>query len=191
MQLHIPVILGTARENRESYKPAQYLHNMLAAYQPDLITTELVDIRDFASVKTVPSWEPNDTTNRWLEIVKRSDGFIFVVPEYNHSFPGELKIFLDGVYPEYARKPAIACGVSIGMWGGVRAVDHLNHVLSSLGMCVITKSHQNVYFPKVKELFDADGNIVDPETYDEQAKKMFVEVVWYAQTLQHGRMNIQ
>jgi NAD(P)H-dependent FMN reductase len=57
-----------------------------------------------------------------------ADGFIIVSPEYNHSYPGELKMLLDMLFSQYAHKPVGICGVSSGAWGGTRMVEQLRLV---------------------------------------------------------------
>jgi NAD(P)H-dependent FMN reductase len=62
---------------------------------------------------------------------------IFIVPEYNGSFPGILKSFLDSVHPsEWRDKKACLVGVSDGRAGNLRGMDHLTGVLHYLKMHV-------------------------------------------------------
>ena len=54
--------------------------------------------------KEAPAFEPIQ------EIVTKTDKFIFVIPEYNGSFPGVLKVFIDACsFPEsfYEKKAAL------------------------------------------------------------------------------------
>ncbi len=68
--------------------------------------------------------------------------FIFVVPEYNGSFPGVLKVFLDSVSPkEWTNKKACLVGVSTGRAGNLRGMEHLTGILNYLKL--------NVYFNKL------------------------------------------
>jgi hypothetical protein len=53
----------------------------------------------------------------------RSDGFIFVAPEYNYGPSAVLKNALDWVYPEWNRKAAAF--VSYGSAMGARGVQQL------------------------------------------------------------------
>lgn len=62
---------------------------------------------------------------------------IFVIPEYNGSFPGILKTFLDSVHPsEWRDKKACLVGVSDGRAGNLRGMEHLTGVLQYLKMHV-------------------------------------------------------
>lgn len=58
---------------------------------------------------------------------------VFIVPEYNGSFPGILKSFLDSVHPtEWRDKKVCLVGVSDGRAGNLRGMDHLTGVLQYL-----------------------------------------------------------
>ncbi|MEZ4873554.1 MAG: NAD(P)H-dependent oxidoreductase [Bdellovibrionales bacterium] len=59
-----------------------------------------------------------------------SEGLIFVVPEYNGSYPGALKYFIDHWdYPaSFEHKPVCFIGLG-GRFGGLRPVEHLQGVL--------------------------------------------------------------
>lgn len=64
--------------------------------------------------------------------------FFFVIPEYNGSFPGILKAFIDVVKPDYFRdKKAALVGVATGRAGNLRGCDHLADVLMHLGTVVM------------------------------------------------------
>jgi len=63
--------------------------------------------------------------------VSACDEFVFVTPEYNHSFPAALKNAIDYLYAEWQHKPAGT--VSYGITGGVRAVEALRLVLIEVG----------------------------------------------------------
>jgi len=63
--------------------------------------------------------------------------FIFVLPEYNGSFPGILKVFLDSVPPrEWHNKRACLVGVAEGRAGNLRGMEHLTGILHYLKMHV-------------------------------------------------------
>ncbi len=63
--------------------------------------------------------------------------FILVVPEYNGSFPGILKSFIDSVQPkDWANKYVCLVGVSVGRAGNLRGLDHLTGILGYLKMHV-------------------------------------------------------
>lgn len=177
--LNIPIILGTGRKGRASERVAHYVLEHAKNYG---FQTKLLDVRDFVYPTTVAP-EEKERAARWQQEVAAADGFIVVVPEYNHGFPGELKMVLDQAYSEYGRKVVGMCGVSSGGIGGARVVELLIPVFVGIEMVI---SKRAVYFSNVEELFDAQGNIVDP-SYALRLKKLFDDVAWYAAALKAAR----
>jgi NAD(P)H-dependent FMN reductase len=74
-----------------------------------------------------------DHAARWSARVDSADAFIFVMPEYNHSFSAPLKNAIDYLFAEWASKPIGLVSYG-GLSGGTRAVVALQPVLINLGM---------------------------------------------------------
>lgn len=84
--------------------------------------------------------------------ISNNSNFIFVVPEYNGSFPGILKLFIDGIHPkEWTNKNACLVGVSVGRAGNLRGMDHLTGILSYLKMHVY---HHKLPISTIDKLLD-------------------------------------
>lgn len=147
-KLFVPVILGTAREGRRSEAAAKF---MVEQVKKASLETELIDVRNYLHKATQETFPEQQELG---EKLKRADGYVVVSPEYNHGFPGELKLFLDTFYQEYARKPVGICGVSAGPNGGVRAVEQLRLVFIEFHAVPIREA---VYFRNVQDLFDEQG----------------------------------
>lgn len=91
-----------------------------------------------------------------------AEKLIIVSPEYNGSYPGVFKAFLDGVKPHiWKGKKAALVGVASGRAGNLRGMDHLTDVLHHLRMEVFSFK---VPISRVDELMDEEKNIEDPET---------------------------
>lgn len=153
--MYIPVILGTAREGRKSEKVANFV---LREVQQSGVETTLIDVRDF-HLEATSNTGTSSQAKKWAKEVKKADAIIIVSPEYNHSYPGELKIFLDQLFDEYFGKLVAFCTVSKGPFAGVRVLEQLNLLAVTLKMRPFSKA---VVFPKVGELFDKSGQILDP-----------------------------
>ena len=110
MKKFIPIILGTARAGRQSEKVAKAVYALLQNRED--MEVKLIDVKDYIHGQTIPPWEKNDITKPWREIVARADGFFIVTPEYNHGYPGELKMLLDQELEAYFGKKVVVCGVS-------------------------------------------------------------------------------
>ena len=91
---------------------------------------------------------------------------IFVVPEYNGSFPGFVKLFIDGIsVNEYKRnftgKTIALTGVASGRAGNARGLDHLAACLNYLGGWVLPNK---LPVSGVEGLLDGDGKLADEGT---------------------------
>ncbi len=88
--------------------------------------------------------------------------FIFVSPEYNGSFAGILKIFLEAIPPRlWVDNKACLVGVSAGRAGNLRGLEHLTNILNYLKINVY---HNKLPISRVDTLMDAKGRLKDEET---------------------------
>lgn len=177
-KLYIPVILGTARENRQSEKVANFVRQETEKFG---LETEIIDVHDFI-VGITNNTRKSPAAKKLATKINQADGLIIVSPEYNHGYPGELKLMLDMLYEEYARKPIGFCGVSGGSLGGARMVEQLRLVAIELHMVPIREA---VYFSNVEGLFD-DKKINDSK-YHERMRKFLEELCWYGEALKTAR----
>ena len=175
-----PVILGTSRQGRSSEYAAHFVVDHVAKH-PDM-RTDLIDIRNIRLSIDDAGEAIKDA--KFSKIVSDADALIFVVPEYNHSFPGLLKHVLDTNLKEYIHKAAGVCGVSAGPFGGARMIQNFLPVLRELGMVTI---FSDVYFGNAGKLFDpTTGKITDP-AYAGRIDKFLYELIWMARVLRFGR----
>jgi NAD(P)H-dependent FMN reductase len=92
MALRIGIILGSTRPGRRGARLAAWV--LGAARQHGGAQFEIVDLADYALGNLDEPGNPtlaqytHDHTRAWSAAVASFDGFVFVVPEYNHSFPG-------------------------------------------------------------------------------------------------------
>lgn len=178
-----PVILGTSRQGRASEYAAHFVVDHVAK-RPDM-RTDLIDIRNIRLSIDDAGEALKDP--KFSATVNEADALIFVVPEYNHSFPGILKHVLDTNLKEYIHKAAGVCGVSAGPFGGARMIQNFLPVLRELGMVTI---FWDVYFGNAGKLFDTStGKITDP-AYAGRLDKFLNELVWMARALRFGRENL-
>jgi NAD(P)H-dependent FMN reductase len=174
--MHVSVVLGTGREGRQSEKVSTLIFNELEKRISGNV--EYVDVRD--CLRTPWTKRYDETTGKgypWYESAMRSSAFIFVIPEYNRSYPGEWKLLLDSLYKNaYGDKVAGLVGVSDGQFGGVRALESARLSLSNRGMYVLKDA---LHFPVVDRQFDTEGNVIEEEQQARVAKflDMFVQAV--------------
>lgn len=132
--LKIAVILGSTREHRNGAAVAAWI--LEQAQSRTGADYELVDLRDhplpFFDEPMGPSMQASDRPEivAFGQVIAGYDGFVFVTPEYNHSFSAVLKNALDSIYAEWNDKAAALA--SYGSFNGARAVEQLRGVLSEL-----------------------------------------------------------
>jgi NAD(P)H-dependent FMN reductase len=180
--LFIPVILGTARQGRESEHAAHFVFEQTKKRAK--VETELIDVRSLPMRLDDAGEQMKDPA--FSATIERCDGLIIVTPEYNHSFPGLLKHALDMNLKEYIHKAVGICGVSAGAFGGARVIEHLLPVMRELGLVAI---FEDVNFGKVGTLFDERGNLLN-ESYVRRVDQFLDELIWMSRVLRHGRENI-
>jgi|GEM_PF-38864 len=120
-------------------------------------------------------------SRHWSALVDSVDGFVFVVPEYNHGMPAVLKNALDYLAREWAWKSAGF--VSYGHTSaGTRSVQHARPVLSALRLVPTSAS-------VAVRIDDAvvDGRIAQDARRDALASRMLEEVVRLAHALRPMR----
>jgi NAD(P)H-dependent FMN reductase len=180
--LFIPIILGTARQGRESEHAARFVFEQTKKRAG--VQTELIDVRALPMRLDDAGEQMKDPG--FSATIARCDGLIIVTPEYNHGYPGLLKHALDMNLQEYIHKAVGICGVSAGTIGGARVIENLLPVVRELGLVVI---FEDVNFGSVGKLFAEDGSLLD-EDYIRRVDKFLNELIWMARVLRHGRENI-
>ena len=89
-------------------------------------------------------------------ILAAADAVVVVVPEYNHSFPGILKVALDLVGDQLVDTPVGIVSYG-GMSHGLRATEALRPVLSALRAVAVPDT---VGFAGARDRFDEAGRLV-------------------------------
>jgi NAD(P)H-dependent FMN reductase len=179
--LFIPVILGTARQGRQSEHAANFVFAEMRK-RPE-IETQLIDIRNLPLKLDDAGEQMKDAA--FSATIVRADALVLVVPEYNHGYPGLLKHVLDTNLEEYIHKAVGICGVSGGPFGGARVIENLLPVMRELGLVTI---FNDVNFGNVRKLFDESGKLLD-ENYVRRVDQFLVELIWMARVLRYGREN--
>ena len=126
-------------------------------------------------------------TMEWSEVVKKSDAFIIVTPEYNYSFPAALKNALDYLHKEWAYKPVAFVSYG-GVAAGTRAVQQLKQVVTALKMMPIPEA---VNIPMFFKYFDTEGKFNPDEMLGKSANNMFTELGKWSGALQGMRQTEQ
>ncbi|MGW3955419.1 NADPH-dependent FMN reductase [Streptomyces sp. NPDC004752] len=153
-RFRIAVVIGSVRRPRLADPLAAWLERELAA-----VNWVDLDVIDLAAV-SLPMHEMQPGGAAASPISGRlasADGFVFLTPEYNHSFPAPLKNAIDWHFTEWAYKPVAFVGY--GGSGGIRAIEQLRTVFPELRATTVRES---VLLPMAWEHLDDDGRFVPP-----------------------------
>ncbi|WP_256009162.1 NADPH-dependent FMN reductase [Desertivirga xinjiangensis] len=157
------IIASTNRPGSYTLKLAEYYQRKLASSGD---VSEILSLADLPEGLIHPemyekhklaSWEPIQ------ELVSATNKFLFIIPEYNGSYPGILKLFVDACkYPEsFSGKKAALVGVSTGKYGNIRGVEHFTGVCHYVNLYVMPL---RIHIPAIHKEFDEDGNLFQPDT---------------------------
>ncbi|GAA3232222.1 NAD(P)H-dependent oxidoreductase [Actinocorallia longicatena] len=166
--MKLAVILGSSREGRRAAVIGDWLAGQVRP-RPGIDLTVLDCVTEPEELRAA---------------VHDADAYVIVVPEYNHSYPGPLKAFIDSFYKEWQAKPVgfVSYG---GVSGGLRAVEHLRQVFAELHAVTV---RDTVSFHNVWSHFDADGAFpVAPDAPAEAARIMIDQLGWWALALKEAK----
>jgi NAD(P)H-dependent FMN reductase len=135
----ILVIAGTNRSNSLTSALAHHYAAMLKKKSAPVQVLELASLpADFMYSALYENLGKNDAFNQAKLQMEQAKKYVFIVPDYNASFPGVLKAFIDGLdAPKiFVGKKCALVGVSKGFRGGSFALSHLTDIFHYLRMHV-------------------------------------------------------
>ncbi len=168
----IGIITGSIRKNRVNTQITDWIMKNVGG-QVEEAEFEVIDIKDFNLPLFEGSVSPAALNRQYEypEAVKFSkkidemDGFIFVIPEYNRSYPGAFKNAMDHIAPEFFGKAAAI--VSYGGNGGLASQVALRSLLSVLDVFAISR---NITFSIYTEF--TDGKFTPREGSEDAVRDM-------------------
>lgn len=107
--------------------------------------------------KRSPEFEPIQ------DLINRTDKFIFIIPEYNGSFPGVLKVLMDACdFPaSFYDKKAALVGLSSGKYGNIRGIDHFTGVCHYMHLNIMSLK---IHIASINKEMDKEGNLLNADT---------------------------
>jgi chromate reductase, NAD(P)H dehydrogenase (quinone) len=167
---HIVIIPGSNRAGANSLHLARQTE---ADYQAlgcstDVLTMDLEP--EFLSPTAYQQKTPAVTAR--VERYLKADGAVFVIPEYNGSYPGVLKLFVD-MLPDktsFNQRPCAFIGIAAGQFQALRAVEHFQ------GVAGYRNAHMypnRIFIGSVHKLIGSDQRLNDAalsERFQAQAK---------------------
>jgi NAD(P)H-dependent FMN reductase len=151
----ITIISGTNRAGNRTRRIVDYYREALIRMgeEPEILLPEGIDLN-----QRTPELERIEE-----EILIPSEKFIFILPEYNGSFPGAIKTLIDMCrIPEcFYGKKALLTGVADGRAGNLRGMEHFTGILNHMKVVV----HPNkLPISLIKKLVNDRGELIDEAT---------------------------
>jgi len=134
----ITIISGTNRPHSNTLKLAKYYQKSLLERGQQTKLFSLEDLPDNL-IKTDLYGKRSQEFQPIQDMVTNTEKFLFIIPEYNGSFPGVLKTFIDACdFPQsFYNKKACLVGLSSGKYGNIRGIDHFAGICSYLHLNVM------------------------------------------------------
>jgi chromate reductase len=171
----ITIICSTNRQNSVSKKISHLYQNILESKGQHVDVIYLEDMPDdFIASALYENSGSNEEFNDLRKKMFDTQKMVFIVPEYNGSFPGVLKTFIDGLqFPgTFKNKKCALVGLSSGVQGGGLALSHLTDIFNYCGTHVLalkpklSRIEENLTENSLSKLYN--------ELLEEQAQ-MFIE----------------
>jgi len=155
----IALIIGTHRPGSNSAKVARHVAQVFAQLGEPLA---IIDLAQFPPDAFAPGafGQKSAAVEAASNTVLQSSGLVVVAPEYNGSYPGVLKAFIDLLpFPAaFERRPVSFIGIAAGEWGGLRTVEHLQGVFGYRNAHVYP---ERIFVPGIYSKLGPDGSIID------------------------------
>lgn len=151
----ITIISGTNRRDSRTLKLATIYYQLLS---------ERTDNVHLVSLENKNVWERSaDLLQMEEQYLIPSEKFVFIMPEYNASFPGILKLLLDNsdIKKCWWNKKAMLTGLSDGRAGNLRGLEHMTSIMHYMRMHVL---HNKLPLSRIKEEMTPEGVLVHEQT---------------------------
>jgi chromate reductase len=155
---HIVTLVGSLRKEAFSLKIA----NALAKLAPASLKLEVTTLNGISFFNQDLEGAPPADWLSFREKLQKSNGVIFVTPEYNRSIPGVLKNAIDVGSRPYGKSSFIGKPVGIisnspGPLGGVSAAKHLQNIMPGISGPIM--GQPETYLNAVGDAFNDKGEL--------------------------------
>ncbi|HET8572806.1 MAG TPA: NAD(P)H-dependent oxidoreductase [Edaphocola sp.] len=142
------IISGTNRKDSRTLLVAQYYFKKFLEYSDEV---------GFLSLESLDGLGRNTTMLAIEEaLLMPADKFVLIMPEYNGSFPGVLKLLFDQSDIEkcWWHKKAMLVGLADGRGGNLRGIDHMTGILHYLKMNIF---YNKLPLSRIREEINKEG----------------------------------
>jgi chromate reductase len=158
MAYHVVAIVGSLRKESFSLKVA----NALAKLAPATLKLDVTTLHGISFFNQDLEAAPPADWVAFREKLQKSNGVLFVTPEYNRSISGVLKNAIDVGSRPYGKssflgKPTGIISNSPGALGGVSAAKHLQNILPGISGSIM--GQPEIYLSGIGAAFDDKGQL--------------------------------
>jgi NAD(P)H-dependent FMN reductase len=184
----LAIIVGSVREGRFGPTVASWLADR--AREHGGFDVDVIDLAEADIPLSLPAAPPKFAGDNYprpegmmavTAALNAAEAFIFVTPEYNHSYPASVKALIDWHFTQWTTKPVAFVSYG-GAAGGRHAVLHLENVLTELHAVTI---RDGLSFPNYFTGWQ-DGQPLD-EGAAGHAKILLTQLDWWARALRSAR----
>lgn len=178
--MNLVIISGSPRKGSLTHRIAIHLVNNFSSntqHNIQLINLQEIDLPQvqqvWSSVENTP-----DEFKSLAQIMFNADAFILASPEYNGSYSSAMKNLLDH-FPKQHRKPFGIVTGSPGAFGGIRAAQQMQLLVSALFGVF---SPYMLVVPMIDKKFDEQGNLTEP-SFQSNINQFVTEFLFIAERL--------
>lgn len=157
--MKITILSCTDRPNSWALKISKYVAERYNAIE---VNAKVISLEDYPLADVVGGKYGKDlpTVTAFNNKVLDADGIVFVIPEYNGSFPGILKMFIDYLpFPEAFNKvPMSFIGEASGAFGSLRSVEQFQMIANYRNALQFP---ERVFISRVNKEFDPETGLED------------------------------
>ncbi|QPF81967.1 NAD(P)H-dependent oxidoreductase [Bradyrhizobium genosp. L] len=159
MAYNIVTIVGSIRKESFSLKIA----NAMAKLAPASLKLDVTTLQGISFFNQDLEAAPPADWTTFREKLQKSNGVLFVTPEYNRAIPGVLKNAIDVASRPYGKssflgKPIGIISNSPGPLGGVSAAKTLQNILPGISGPIM--GQPEAYLNGVGDAFDEKGKLI-------------------------------
>jgi NAD(P)H-dependent FMN reductase len=132
--MNISILITSVRDNRLANRVYEKVNTLTRQYFSHTLVDPLEYNLPLLNKRYFEMENPEEKFVKLHDIFRKTDGFLIVSAEYNHSVPPAIKNMLDHFGSEFKYKSCGIISYSDGPIGGARSAEHLRGICATLGM---------------------------------------------------------
>ncbi len=188
--MKVCILYGSTRPNRLGIRAVRFFEKQLMQGGHHVTIVDALEEKLPILEKRLIDYERESIPARLLAMQRsfhEADAFIIVAGEYNHTIQPGLSNLIDHFQAtDFAHRPVLLVTYSVGAFGGIRSLEHVRAMTSTMGMVSIPAT---LAIAKIEEVFNEKNECLNPG-FAERSTKSLAQLLWYAQALKNGKENL-